>query len=439
MCFYQKAFPNVVVFMIFSRSCLACLGVVFLKTTPAVSLITLYQTVDKTLKHATSLGQRASEIRAAEYGKRQAYTGFHPQINGEISWHRNRFFNMTTQGRHVGYNRSYGINVTQPIFSGGQTVNTVRAAKQTLLAAHATYDHARQSLILEAASQHFDLLGQFEKVQQRKKSESTLNRHWTAEKERLNVGQGTKVAVALARSRYEAAKAMRIGAEGTLKIMQATYERLAGYVPHAQLEMFIITPTTLTEADAITRALKQHGQLKAVNHTVQAAHHKVNAAKGALAPSLSASATWNRNANPSTDNTYQTGHSVGLTLKIPLLPTNQYHGMRVSKETRRQARYKKESLKRHIIESVKTAWQQSLSAKAKLEAHRAQRESAQLAFQGQSLAQKMGSATTLEVLDAEKERSDAETALISARTNLFKAYLAQYFATGDLHDTLFRS
>jgi len=89
-------------------------------------------------------------------------------------------------------------------------------------------------------------------------------------------------------------------------------------------------------------------------------------------------------------------------------------------------------VKRLVEQEIALAWSNVLVSKASIEARKRQVEASSLAYDGVVVEEKLGTRTTLDVINAEQSLLDARTQLASAEREHIYARFSLLAATGEL-------
>jgi outer membrane protein len=174
----------------------------------------------------------------------------------------------------------------------------------------------------------------------------------------------------------------------------------------------------------------------------------VKVAEGGLLPSLGAEASASRNFQNSdagssaglfgqvTDNDSRSSTnsaSVGLRLRVPIYQGGrEYAQVRQEKERLGQARIETDVARDQVRAAIASAWTQMQAAQASVTANKQGVAAAQLALDGVSEERKVGQRTTLDVLNAQKDVTDARINLAQSERDVVVASYAVLSATGRL-------
>jgi len=219
--------------------------------------------------------------------------------------------------------------------------------------------------------------------------------------------------VALAQSRLAASRSNLAGARGGLANANAEYTNVIGRPPGQLAGQPTLPRPAASVAEAQAFALRNHPLILAAQHRVAAAELTVLQVSKTLGPTVS----FNVNVGV-TENFRSTGisrdASAGLTFRQPI-----YRGGRLAASLRRVManrdgeRANQLHVQRHVAQDVSIALVRFQVAQASLVASIERVRAAQVAFDGIREEATLGARTTLDVLTAEQELLNAQTARIS--------------------------
>ena len=309
-----------------------------------------------------------------------------------------------------------GLQASMTVFDFGRTRAAIEGAKQSTLATREALAGVEQSVLLSAVQAYMNVRNAQEVVYLNQGSVRVLAQQLKASRDRFQVGEITRTDVAQAEAALAAAHSKLTAAEGQLSIARESYKAAIGHYPGK------LAPPP--KAPALPRSLKiavsiaQHEQpaLKQAQYQVKAAEYAVKRAKDGIRPTLSATAQYGID---SMSNKQLQGV---LTLSQPI-----YAGGKIS-ALYRQALAQEDQNKAALLQTavqvtqnVGNAWAQLAVARSSITAYDEQIRAAKTAYTGVQEEAKLGSRTTLDVLNAEQSLLDARASRVSARTNEYVA------------------
>lgn len=324
----------------------------------------------------------------------------------------NRFYYAPSQGQ---------VQIVQPIYQGGRVKALKAQAKSGILAQREILRATENQLFLAAANAYLDVQLADETARIRRNNIRVLDRQLSAANERFDVGQGTRTDIAQSESRLAAAEAGLAQADADLQIARAAYKRLVGRMP-IDLQPAPVFKTPVTVDEAMRLARENNPELIAAYFNEEAGESAIDAAKAAGRPtvSLNGSVAAQRGQLLGFEEAETASLTANITIPIFSGGLNSSR-VRQAKHAKTRLSFEARDREREIDERVMQAWARRQAAEASLLASEKQVSSAEIAFQGVSLEQEVGTRTQLDVLDAEQELLNAKLALINAERNLNSA------------------
>jgi len=339
----------------------------------------------------------------------------------------------STGGRQEGDPKAAQIQIIQPLYQGGRVKALKRQAKSSILAAREGLRNAEQSIFLSAANSYIDVLRDEETSRIRRNNVSVLARQQLAANDRFQVGEGTRTDIAQAQSRLAQAESGLAQAEAQLQSSRASYTRIVGHPPvDLQPVPQFALPNNLTQAIKLAR--ENNPQLLAAYFNEDAGAASIDVAKSAGRISLSLNGTISaaRDQVLSFTEVDQTTIAAQLTIPIWSGGTNNSR-IRQAKHAKTRLAFEARDTERAVDQTTAQIWAQIEAARLSLKATRQQVTAAQVAFEGVDLEQKVGTRTTLDVLDAEQEVLNAKLSVVEAERN-FNASTFQLLTTLGVFD-----
>lgn len=383
---------------------------------------------DTYTSNPTLQSQRAY-LRSVDENIAIAKSGYRPNISLQGAYRDGENKIKKGIGQGGDYNNLSGSAVvSQPVFSGFSTVNSVKAADRAIKAAQNSLSNIEQNILLEASTAYLDVLQNRAIVELQKNNEELLLKKLEETKERFNVGEVTRTDVSQAEARHSQAISDRIASEGNLQASVATYIELIGKEPtdlSEPIEMIKYLPSSYDEA--LNVALKNNYTIKEAQHIYASKGYEVYANTGALFPTVSLDGSIGRNkAEQGEIDTTTENAEWGVNLSIPLYASGATRAkIRQSKYQKWQAQEGVLEAKRAVKASVLSAWEYMKSNESQLKAIEAQIEANTIALEGVQKEEALGNRTILDVLDSYQE-------LLNSKVNDVKARRTYYVSAMNL-------
>lgn len=410
---------------------------------------TLMQALVSAYMTNPTLNAQRSALRATDESVTQAKSGWRPRASlGADTGYRS--FNSesrnpaldgvgTVGGLNNGNEGSsnpggYAVTVTQPVFSGFQTLNAVREAKTSVLAGRESLRVVEQDVLLNGVTAYMDVVRDQAIVRLRENNVKVLNEQLTATRDRFEVGEVTKTDVSQAEASRAGSISQLSAAQAALKSSRAVYEQVIGHPPTNLIEP---TPreSGLPRAlpDAISIADAENPNILQAMFLEEAARYIVKQIIGETLPQVDIEAQYNKRFNSTPLSRYQEETTVVGRVTVPLYSGGEPSARaRAARHTVQQRKREIDNARTVARANVVSAWSQLVSARAQIESDQAQVRAQQIALNGVREEEKVGQRTVLDVLDAEQDLLDAQVSLVQTRRDLVVASYTVYSAIGRL-------
>jgi len=400
--------------------------------------ITLEQAFTQAYQNNPSLEAERAKLRAIDESVAQAQSHWRPKasVTGNVG---KTYQNIPAQkpygtANYAETTRGYGVEVSQPIFRGFRTVSETKAAEKKVLTARAQLHAAEQKLLLDVSSAFLDTIRDENILSFNKENRNVLQKKLKEVSVRAKVGDLTRTDIHQAESRLARAEITLLQTERALAADRAAYVRTVGDMPGTLQKPKLAASVYHSLNDIHRAAEKNNPNVVAALYSYDQSEAEVDLNKGALLPELNLAANASRNwgqgsSIPGEENSSQ----VMLQLKVPLYQSGaEYASIRAARQTSVQRRMELEAARRAARELALNAWQALQTAEAAIKADRLGVEAAKKALEGVRVQSKVGTRTTLDVLNAEQELLDAKTELARAEHDRDLAVLQIKASTGEL-------
>ncbi len=403
---------------------------------------TLRSALSQAYMNNPDIAAERARLRATDESVAKAKAGWRPQVSvsGTATWgHSHSSPASPTRGRGWDYNQqNVTISLNQPLFDGFKTLESVRQAKAGVKAGQQNLLAVEQKVLLDAANAYMNVVRDRQIVRLRRRNIQVLKEQLDATRARFAVGEVTKTDVQQAKAALAKARSDYAQAKAQLAASVAAYERVVGHKPGRlgfprQLPRL---PRTLQAA--LMRAERLNPSILAASYNARAAEHAIRVALADLYPklSLSASFTASRNKNEGEVPVKTRDARIMGTLTIPLYQGGLVHAsVREARHKAEAARLGEMSARQEVRKQVISAWNNLIAARQVIAAASAQVRAAKLAYEGVKEEYKVGSRTTLDVLNARQTLLDARVALVTARAAEIQAAYGLLAAIGELTAT----
>jgi len=178
------------------------------------------------LRASPELDLNRSNIKVLSEQAVQARAGGRTQVQGTI--------NVTTQFRDLRefvYPTTLQLDVTQPLYTGGQVENATEAAEFRISAERARQITTEQTILLQTVTAYLDVRRDQTLVALGRNNVRVISEQLRAARERFEVGEVTRTDVAQAEARLAAARSLLAARQGQLQNSREAYKRVVGEYP----------------------------------------------------------------------------------------------------------------------------------------------------------------------------------------------------------------
>ena len=392
------------------------------------------QALPDALVHAYQFNPQLNAERARQRGRDeavpQALAGYRPQIAASLSAGLQDVRNLLPDGTiQTGSLRPWtiGLTVTQTLFNGFKTANSVRAAEVQVRSGREALRNAGQGVLLDAVTAYANVRANQTLVETQQSNVAVLKDTLEVARKRLSTGDVTPTDVAQTEARLSRGSADLNAAQVALATSRAVFSQVIGMPPGTLTppgSIDPLLPSSLTEASTIGR--KEHPAVVGATYDIDAAQFGVGVAESSLLPSvaLQGSISRGRDTDPTLDKKGLDQASILAQINVPVydggLAPSQ---IRQAKELVAQSRLILDQVRAQTEAAVAAAWNALDGARASVVAGESEVRATTIALDGVKKEAAGGQRTTLDVLNAQQELTNARARLIQAeRDRTIAAY-----------------
>lgn len=388
------------------------------------------QTIDDALAAAyrsnPQLLAARAQLRALDEGVPAALSGWRPTVtlNGSIGKaydvSRSRTdTNSTTVLDRYRTPDTANIQLTQPLYRGGQTLAAVSQAENNVEAGRAALMSTEQQVLLQAATVYANVLRDQATLDLSINNEQVLRAQLDQTQNQFEVGQVTRTDVSQAEARLQQGVAARIQAQGNLASSRAAYEQVTGEPAPPRVSPPHLPPS-LPKSDAEVRSqMVNNPDVIAARFNEKAASDAVDVFLGQKLPQVNLTGIIQRNTESGGGvgrGSQLDDATVALTVTMPLYQAGLIDAQaRQAKETAGQRRIDIQTQQRSTLAGAVQNWDLLNSARAQMASFQAQVRAAEIALEGIQQEQRVGLRTVIEVLNAEQDLFSARVSLVGAQ------------------------
>jgi len=381
------------------------------------------------------LAQRANQ-RALDESIVQARAGLRPRLDVSVTANYARDYSGAPFGNPDSDTGGASIGLSQTLWSGGRIGHGISAAEANILAGRENLRDIEQTVLASVIQAYADVIRDGEILAIRQSNLGVLQRQLEEASARFEVGEITRTDVAQSESRLAQSEADLANARAQLSVSRAAYAAVVGQAPGDLAPMPVLPGIPTDFDDALDVALVDNPSIRAAAWTQRAAEANVAAARAEYMPSARLTASYGGTTGDLgaiDDIGDNTGFQAGATISVPLF-TGGLNSSRVAQALERAnvAQINVEGERRNTLQAVSSAYAQSISSRATLQAGEEAVRAATVAAEGVRQEAQVGLRTTLDVLNQELELRNAQITLASARRNEYVAQASLLAAMGRL-------
>jgi outer membrane protein len=400
---------------------------------------TLPEALVKAYQSNPQLNADRARQRGTDENVPQALAGYRPQIVASLGAGlqavRDLLPDNTVQGATL-RPWTIGVTVTQVLFNGFKTANSVRVAELQVQSGREALRNVGQGVLLDAVTAYMNVLANQALVEAQRTNVAVLREIQGATKKRLDAGDVTPTDTAQAEARLSRGLADLNAAEVALAISKATYAQVIGEAPSQLVPAATVdrlSPTTL--ATATETANREHPAVLGAGFDVDVAQTTIKVAESSLLPTVAVQANASRSeqSDPSLSTFGTDQASILGQINVPIYDGGTAASQtRQAKELASQSRMVLEQVRNQSRTAVVSAWVSNEGTKVALTAAESEVRAADIALQGVRREAQGGQRTTIDVLNAQQDLTNARSRQIQAQRDRVIASFTLLSAVGRL-------
>lgn len=379
-------------------------------------------TLDETLRHVY---RENPTLEASRYGLEatkelypQAVSGWHPKVNAEASLTSTDIESGNFSTGDGATTKSAQINLEQPLFRGFRTSAETESAERRIDAGTARLQDTEQDVFLRTVEAYMNVIRDRMLLDLQRKNVELLGKERESVQARFEAGDITQTDVKQTDARYSNAQADDATAESDLQESEAAFEEVTGLFPPDFMEMPVI-PFTFpqTVQDMVALAGRQNPDLLRTRNDYLASESDIGIAESDFYPQVAAFASHIKEYDPQPGIVDETETStIGVRARISL-----YEGMNTVSRTREakhranQRRIEVQVAEKALKSDLVTQWRRLQAYDAEIAARELEITATKFSAEGVREEARLGERTVLDMLEAEQEVLDAQSALVGAR------------------------
>src|SRR5947209_4554794 len=417
-----------------------CLGVATCVAFAAPSAFaeSLPEALAKAYQTNPQLNAERARQRATDENVPQALAGYRPQIVASLSAGLQAVRNLLPDNMVQSATLKpwqIGVTVTQTLFNGFKTANSVRVAELQVRSGREALRNAGQGVLLDAVTAYSNVANQ-SLVEAQRSNVAFLRETVGITQRRLNAGDVTPTDTAQAEARLSRGRSDLNAAEVNLAVSEATYTQVIGNPP-SQLRPAenVDRYAPRNREDATALAFKEHPAVLAAGFDVDVASTSIQVAESSLLPTinLQGSASHSNEADPTISTLRTDQASVIAQMNAPIYDGGTAASQtRQAKEVAAQSGLVLDQIRNQARTAAVSAWAANEGAKVAVAASESEVRAATVALEGVQKEAAGGQRTTVDVLNSQADLISAKARLIGAQRDRAIASYTLLSAVGRL-------
>ncbi|MDB5985189.1 MAG: hypothetical protein JWR16_242 [Nevskia sp.] len=328
---------------------------------------------------------------------------------------------------------SASVKASQPLYSGGLTGAQMADSRGRLEGSQQDEVATRQQLLLTAATAYLDVMRERTVVELNQKNVLTLQQALDDTNKRFEAGEATRTDVSQANARRAEAEASLKRASAAARVSAAAFVRAIGTEPQNLSSDWPI-PLTPASLDQALSAAGLTPSVLAADAQRKSAHAQIAAARAAFLPKVSIDGS----ASTQDDSQFALDRydywSVQLKATLPIYAGGANAArLAAARAAAAQADAQVDDARHAAIQSITQAWANSDAAAEIIAAYQADADASASALDSVQKELQVGTRTTLDLLDAERDLLSAQVNLAGSKHDRAVAGYQLLAACGQLH------
>lgn len=378
-------------------------------------------------------------FEAVKMQKPKAYSDLLPNVYFNNTNYHQTYKNPAVRDiKGSPYYRQYGLNISQPLFNGGATFAKIKIADKSVESGLARFNNVSNEITANSVQAYEGVLTYREIYEINVKNHKVFEKNLEFTKIRFDVGVVTRTDVLQTELRLANATAQKEKAYADMKNSEAYFMHVMGVAPDSHLEQIdlthIVVPSSIDELLEIANG--SNPGLHASRIDSKAAKYQVNVAASQMLPTVSANAQLVRSSDsklPNNSLSSTSGNTYTLQVQVPIFQGGaEYADIKQKKHLANKAKLDSQEAERQLTESCITVWNNYKTVKSVILARLNAIDAASQALKGVEEEVNVGTRTTLDLLNAEKELFDAKVGHRLAKQDLVNSVYQMLQVMGKL-------
>jgi outer membrane protein len=420
-------------------SACALLVLAFLNPMLPAAAESLQDALAKAYQVNPQLNAERARQRGTDENVPQALTGYRPQIVASLGAGLQAVRNLLPDNSiQTATLRPWtiGVTVSQVLFNGFKTANSVRVAEFQVMSGREALRNVGQGVLLDATTAYMNVMANIALFEAQRTNVQVLREILATTKRRLDAGDVTPTDTAQAEARLQRGFADLNAAEVTLAISREIYAQVIGEAPSQLMPAAPVDRLVpVTQFAAVETARHEHPAILGASYDVDVAQTTIRVAESSLLPTASVQASASRSVQTDSSLTTTASDQASILgqINVPIYDGGTAAAQtRQAKEMASQSRLVLEQIRNQTRTAVVSAWVSNEGTKIALKAAESEVNAADIALQGVRREAQGGQRTTIDVLNAQQDLTNARTRQIMAQRDRVIASYTLLSAVGRL-------
>jgi outer membrane protein TolC len=341
----------------------------------AERMITLEEARELLLQNNPEYLAKESSLNSAQWEMRQSLAALFPaaRLQGGYNYLDPKPFAAAQEN----YSLSYGVSVSQPLFSGGKLWLSYRMSRDALKIAQADLDNTKLNLFSKLEEAYYNYLLTQELYQINRQALVIAETHLAIARIRLEAGTLSQAEFLQFRSEFSSREVALLQAENN---RQLSYRQLQNLIKIENFSISPVEPSAYEDLASFFQELQaeqreairerlitygiEHNPMLLISRTGQDISRKaLTMAKGNFLPSVSLSASRNWNNNYSGEYDFDSSTTYMISASIPIFPlADNFSGYRKSYHSYRKAERETEAAEDNIKLAIESAYYSGMAS-----------------------------------------------------------------------------
>ena len=378
--------------------------------------------------------QRAA-LRALDENYVQARTGYGLQISAQASFTNYNFENSVAVGSANTQTDSQAVSLTQPIWTGGRVKARVSQAEATIRTGRENLRRFEYDLLTRVVTAYVNVRRDEQLLRIVQDTIQVLERQLSDTEAKFKVRTLTATDVAQSQARLSQQRSTLATVQGQLAVSRAQYLASVGQSPVDLAPPPPLEDLPPTIEKAFDAAEANNPQMLASVYTEMSSRARVVEAKAARLPTVAARLDFQRSpfqlfAPAQGINETRLG---SVTITQPIYTSGQISsGIRQTVEENNRDRLTIDETRLQVTQQVSSAWEQLAASRKQATTFQDEVRADEFAFYGVRQEERFALRSTIEVLNAQLELTNAQQNLVRTRAQEYVGRVQLLAAVGVL-------